>query len=177
MLFRSYTAESPANGPYKITATAPDNTRTERYLYKETSRPGFRLDNVLTGKTYDERSYDAAGNLRRRALTQWEGTIVGNGYPIRDPHVTRATEIMMEPTGDALAHSMTFAHDQYLNVVRAIDYDNVPMSRSAAASETLIADNNTQGYTLSLHDALPILVSLYKYRSVRVLSGAVAVIL
>jgi RHS repeat-associated protein len=74
-----------ATAPYRVITTAPDGTRSERYLYvgKEISNLDVpKLPSQLAGKAYEERVYAANGTLLRRVLTEWNAqnsTGGGNG--------------------------------------------------------------------------------------------------
>jgi len=72
-----------ATAPYRVVTTAPDGTRSERYLYvgKEISNlDAPKLPSQLAGKTYEERFYGTDGTLLRRVLSEWnEANITGGG--------------------------------------------------------------------------------------------------
>ncbi len=156
--------------PYRVVTTAPDGTKTENRIYAEQrDQPTlFRLDNILIGKSYDERAFDANGNMVRRKLTQWVGGSAGSGnhgggpwgggnqnlvsssnmtYPIRDPHVLRTVSMVYETNGSsALAQSQSFTYDQHLNVISSGNYDFVVLSNSNF--QTLAIENVATGTIL-----------------------------
>ncbi len=122
--------------PYKVTITAPDQTRTERLIHggsNEESRFGF--EDARNGMAYDERVYSAAGLLLRRTLTEWgkSGPMPGGEWSAsRNPRVVKQVEIIADTAGDALTATTTYEYDVDLNVTRTRRYGFAPVSQATA---------------------------------------------
>ena len=72
------------DGGSTVSITAPDNTRTERLLHYSTGVAYFGFDNPLAGMAYDERTYNAAGQMLRRTLTDWATEVSAESVPRKE---------------------------------------------------------------------------------------------
>lgn len=119
--------------PYKVTITAPDSTRTERFLYSAASQDypfGFR--DVRVSKSYEERFYSATNQLLRRTLSKWTASNQ-NGYAnARDPHLDKQVEITFDTSGSALARTTLNAYDAAQNLTTISKYDFYALDQSTA---------------------------------------------
>ncbi len=112
----SYNAQ--AAGAYIVTIDAPDGSKSERYIY--TTGPAFYdFTNPLEGMTFDERVYDAAGEMRSRKLTSWEimGALPGSGndYAERDPKPGKVISVIIE-NNKALASVSSTEYDEHADI-------------------------------------------------------------
>ncbi|HWT03934.1 MAG TPA: RHS repeat-associated core domain-containing protein [Pyrinomonadaceae bacterium] len=116
----TYGAMLVGNYGYMVTITAPDDTFTQRLLHRgydsctncTPSRGTWGYDNILSGMTYEERSFSSAGRLLTRKLTHWAKTSFPNyGYRTKDwhPRVTQEETIIYDEDGNAL--SSTARHE------------------------------------------------------------------
>lgn len=104
----TYEAQDSTSG-YKVTITAPDQSRTESLLHKSYGY-GYGFSNSISGRMFDRKVYSApdSSGIKRlvsRELTQWkqDGPLPG-GYSdaTRDPRPERTVSILVEE-GKALA--------------------------------------------------------------------------
>jgi len=126
---------SVSGNDFATEVTAPDGTRTERWLYRGLGKPadfssgfgpiGFGFEDPRAGRAYDERVYAPNGQMMRRVLTEWtvDGTLDQNGfgyrmYKTRNPRVTKDVDIIFDTVGggNALAKTTTMGYDGDLNV-------------------------------------------------------------
>lgn len=154
-----YTTATSGND-FATEVTAPDGTRTERWLHRGLGSPadfstgfgpiGFGFEDPRAGRAYDERVYAPNGQMMRRALTEWtvDGTIEQNGfgyrmYKTRNPRVTKEVDIVFDTVGggNALAKTTTMQYDGDLNVTSATESAYAEVDPSTAATGGL----NTQG--------------------------------
>ena len=142
-----------ATAPYVVKTTAPDGSRTERYL-NDISSTEFGFSNILSGMPYDEKSYDAAGGLRSRKLTDWtvKSTPVLLTSAQRDPRPISQISIVFENNQALATMSETeyetpgennsaaptdpgyFAH---LNVKQVRSYHYLSLNLATAATGTI----------------------------------------
>jgi len=132
------------------TETAPDSTSTTRLLYVDNGAAGWGYSDARAGMGYDERAYNASGQILRRKLTEW--TTSGSNYPYnnptqnaqyasRNPRVTKETEIVFDTgTSSALAkttlHSYDLTHEFTVGPIETsvTEYDWVAVDQNTAAT-------------------------------------------
>lgn len=100
----TYGVTALSGDPYKVTITAPNNSRTVQYLHREPITPpvayGFIWER--TGRSYEDRVYAAGtpGPLMRRNFTKYVSTgAQTGGYTgaTRDLRVEKQVSIIFEP--------------------------------------------------------------------------------
>jgi RHS repeat-associated protein len=153
----AYTGANPfldgTYDPYVLSTTAPDNSLTKTYLYRDNliGGFGFSTDQPRAGMPYDERIYGAldAGGVRRllrRKLTEWgvTGSNANSSFPSaqqtarRNPRVTKEVAIIFEPGGSALATTTIHEYDPAyefstgVNETAINEYDFVTLDPTAA---------------------------------------------
>lgn len=138
-----------------VTAPMPDGTRTERYLRPTNTGPdpfGVFSNDPTAGRPVEERVYDAGNHLIRRTINVWgargptgqqnvtlcTNPILNVGGLLRDPHLTRQTEIMFDTGGDPLSQTTTYEYDADLNVTIKKIYGYQPVSAAAAQTDVLL---------------------------------------
>lgn len=89
----TYSAESSKSN-YRTSVIAPDGTQTDRFMHRGVPpptcaeqntqqaaqnyyAPRWGYDNILSGMTYEERSFSSAGQVLQRTLTRWTVTNTG----------------------------------------------------------------------------------------------------
>jgi len=145
-----YAVSYPNNTPpYKVTATAPDGTYTERYLYSSQNRAPFKLEDVRVGRAYEERAYTAAGQMLRRTLTDWAVTgPMSGGQPsaTRNPRITKEVDLILDTSSDALAKTTIYGYDSTYefdvgieqNAVNEYDYATVDQTTAQGGASSSI---------------------------------------
>jgi RHS repeat-associated protein len=137
-----YQVSYPSNQPYKVTITAPDGSYVERYLYSGATWPENKLEDIRIGRAYDERSYSATGQMLRRTLSDWTGDTTTD-RPLRNPRVTRQTNIILDTGGAALASTKTFQYDATyaystgVNLTSESEYAFTTVDQSTAQTGTI----------------------------------------
>lgn len=133
-------------GQYVVTETGPDNTRIERYVHRENDagHQNFGLNDVLTGRVYDERVYAADNRMIRRTLTEWQRTVINyppgietTKFATRNPRPVRIVEIRVDATGAALAKTTIMNFDADLNVTARKCHDHVQIDPSFAQTAAI----------------------------------------
>lgn len=131
---------------FLLSQTAPDGTRTERLMYRESnsSNFGYGYNGALAGRPYEERVYSAAGVMLRRTLTEW--AVTGSNafnqyaqYATRDARVVKEVEIQLDTGGSALAATTTYQYDADLNVTATNRYGYVTVDQETAQSGAITA--------------------------------------
>jgi RHS repeat-associated protein len=121
--------------PYIVTETRPDNSRIERYIHRENDAgyQNFGINDVLTGRIYDERIYTANNRMIRRTFTEWQRNIINYPPPIdtpkfatRNPRPVRIVEISLDAT--PLSKITTLSYDADLNVTARNYHDYIPVA-------------------------------------------------
>jgi len=129
-----------------VTTTAPDGTRTVRYLMPSTPSGTvvFGLEDPRSGMIYEERIYQSAaqgGAMLRRMLSNWDysGPLPG-GQPSakRNPRVNRQVEIILDTGGDALATTTEMTYDADLNVTSTRRYNFVSLTQATAQTAEIV---------------------------------------
>jgi subtilisin len=143
----NYSVTSGAsNAPYIVTETRPDNTRIERHIHRENDAgsQNFGFNDVRTGRVYDERVYAAGNRLIRRTLTEWHRNVINyppgietTKFATRYPRPVRIVEILVDPTGSALAKTTTMNYDADLNVTARNCHDHVQIDPSFAQTAAI----------------------------------------
>lgn len=124
--------------PYKVTITAPDNSRTERYLHTAAQDYAWGFRDVRAGRAYEEQTYSASNQMLRRSLTEWTGTVqtsaAGNYPNARDPRITKQVELLLDTDGPALSRATAYAYDADNNVISIANYAFVEVDQGTAQS-------------------------------------------
>jgi RHS repeat-associated protein len=127
------------NSTYLLTSvTDPLGVKTERYLYKAHNLTYFGFENALAGHAYDERTYNASGQMLRRTLTEWAETPGQLQPPFqfyyagRDARPSKQVSVILDTGGNALASISTTNYDADLNEVAINRYDHVSVEPTTA---------------------------------------------
>ena len=112
----NYNAALVAPNGYKVTVTNPDNTKTERYLYRSSDTSlTFGYDTALAGMAYDERSYSSTIHLVSQKLTNWTATNLplGQYSPAREwhPRVTSEESRIYDALGSGVSTTTAFEYE------------------------------------------------------------------
>lgn len=129
-----------SSSPYIVRVTAPDGTRTDRYIHTNLGAIKFGFNNARSGLVYDERVYKAGGAMVRRMLTEWSvsgPTPGGDSSATRDPRITTAVKILLDTSGDALAATTMFVHDSDLNAVSTSQYGYITVDQFTAQNSSI----------------------------------------
>jgi RHS repeat-associated protein len=122
--------------PSASTVTNPNGARVEHGLHEGSgSSTLFGFDDARTGRAYEERTYNASGQMIRRTLMNWtvDGPLPGGWHSAtRNPRPTKKVEILLDTGGDALAATTTTSCDSDLNEIAISRYDFVPVNQTAA---------------------------------------------
>jgi RHS repeat-associated protein len=151
--------------------TAPDGSITVAWYYKSNGfdiKYGF--DDARAGMAREERLYDSAGTLRRRALYQVvkDGPQAGGfSTASRNGRVTKTVQIILEPGSSPLATANELTYDSDLNVTSIKRYDYVSISQSTAETGDMPAIPNG---TLLRTEETDYLTNDQNYRSRNLLS-------
>jgi len=146
-------------GAYVVTETRPDNTRIERYIHRENDAgfQNFGLNDVRTGRVYDERLYTAGNIMIRRTLTKWDRDIINyppgietTKFATRRPRPVRIVEILLDTDGNALSKTTTMNYDADLNATASSYYDYIPIDPSLAQAGAI--DSIPQGALLKAEE-------------------------
>jgi RHS repeat-associated protein len=133
-------------GQYVVTETRPDNTRIERYVHRENDagHQNFGLNDVLTGRVYDERVYAADNRMIRRTMTEWQRNVINyppvietTKFATRNPRPVRIVEILVDAAGSAVAKTTTMNYDAELNVTARNYHDYVQIALSFAQTAAI----------------------------------------
>jgi len=126
----SYTGGS---GGVTIVGPAPESKRTEiSYWVDQNSNWGYGTNTARAGRIYDERTYNAAGQMLRRKMTDWtmtgsnatgnpSGTLSAN----RHARPLREVEFLLDTGGNALAKTTTFTYDTTYQFTVGVERTNV----------------------------------------------------
>ena len=127
------------NSTYLLTSvTDPLGVKTERYLHKSHNLTYFGFENALAGRAYDERTYNASGQMLRRTLTEWTETPgqlqppFQSYYAGRDARPSKQVSVILDTGGNALASITTTNYDADLNEVAINRYDHVSVAPTTA---------------------------------------------
>jgi RHS repeat-associated protein len=121
--------------PYIVTETRPDNSRIERYIHRENDAgyQNFGINDVLTGRIYDERVYTTDNRMIRRTFTEWQRNIINYPPPIdtpkfatRNPRPVRIVEISLDTA--PLTKTTTMSYDADLNITARNYHDYIPVA-------------------------------------------------
>jgi RHS repeat-associated protein len=122
------------SGPYLVRVTAPYGIKSERLLHRTAVNQQFGLDDMKTGRAYEERVISATGQMLRRTLTNWvtsgpaPAPPTGVSNATRNARITKTVEVLLDTTGNALAKTTTTNYDVDLNVIETKQYDYVSVS-------------------------------------------------
>jgi hypothetical protein len=134
----SYASTLTGSNPVTVTRviTAPDGSRTETVYHNSKGQQVlFGFDDARVGHAYEERIYSASGQLVRRKLTDW--TFDSNSTVTRNARVAREVEILLDSSSGALARSITYDYDQYLNVTTFREYAFVTLTLTQGQTWTI----------------------------------------
>lgn len=123
-----YSAMKVGNYGYMVTITAPDDTFTQRLLHRgydnctgcTPARGTWGYDNILSGMTYEERSFSAGGRLLTKTLTHWAKTSFPNyGLRTKDwhPRVTQEETLIYDEDGNAVSTTARLEYEGDLNQI------------------------------------------------------------
>ncbi len=140
---------------YLITMTAPDNTRTERYMHRSPDNIYFGFDDARAGMAYEERVYSAANVMLRRSLTQWAvsgPTPGGHSSATRDARVTKGVNILLD-TGAAPALAATALNryeqvSQPLNLTSLTEYGYESVDQTTAQTAGIESFNPIDSFAI-----------------------------
>jgi RHS repeat-associated protein len=123
--------------------TSPDGTKTinSYHVAPSSQEPSFGFETAKIGKVYETKVQLTDGTLRRRNLFEWgsQGATAG-GYSgaTRNPFLVKQVEILFEPNNSqALAKTVTYQYDQYLNVISTTEDDFVVLDQTTAQTATI----------------------------------------
>jgi RHS repeat-associated protein len=123
--------------PYIVTATAPDGTYTERYLYSSQNRAPFTLEDVKLGKAYEERDFSSTGQMLRRKLTDWMVTEPpSGGHGERNPRIVKQVEVLLDTGADALVKTTVFGYDTSYEFTTGVEQTSVAQYDFASVDQT-----------------------------------------
>lgn len=133
----------------KVSTTAPDQTRSERFISAKHPDPPkpvlsteapYGFDDVGLGMAYEERSFSATGKMLRRSLTQWDasGPVPGgHSAAQRDPRIIKEVTILLDTDGDALTKTVTYGYDSDQNVITTSVFDYKALDSNTAQTCTI----------------------------------------
>ncbi|HEY0097929.1 MAG TPA: polymorphic toxin-type HINT domain-containing protein [Pyrinomonadaceae bacterium] len=142
------------SAPYATYVNLPDGSRSERVMHMGSTggpaSPPFGIEDARVGMAYEERSYSAPdqyGNrqMLRRTLTEWATSPVNvtdeSGYPMasvtRAARVVKEVGLLLDTGGAALASTVTYSHDQDLNVTATNRYNYTTVAASTAQTAAI----------------------------------------
>jgi len=126
--------------PYKVTITAPDGSRTERFLHTAAQDYPWGFRDVRANRAYEERTYSSMNQLLRRTLTEWTASPQSGSYAnARDPQLTKEIEILLDTSGNALAQTTVNAYDAAQNIISTSKYDFYEIDQTTAQTASLPA--------------------------------------
>jgi YD repeat-containing protein len=126
----SATHNSPSFTYLMTSITDPFGTKTERYQHMTYELTYFGYDNARSGHAYDERTYNASGQMLRRTLTEW--TVTQSNYAERDARPIKEVSVILDTGGNALASITTTNYDADLNEIAINRYDHVSIDPTIA---------------------------------------------
>jgi len=131
---------------YATTVIGPNGAKSERLMHKGTS-PNvawhFGFEDVRAGRAFEERTYNASGQMTRRTLVDWTMTTTQLASPFQyvtttsNPLAINKVEILLDTGGDALAATTTMSHDSDLNEIESKRYDYVSVNSTTAQTGTI----------------------------------------
>jgi RHS repeat-associated protein len=108
---------------YKVTMTNPDGTETQRFLHRGIAActgcsTAFGYDNALAGMAYEERAFDANGDIVSRSLKHWTVSIFtapGGADPMWHPRVDHEESYTYDTSGDAVYSTSKYEYEGNLS--------------------------------------------------------------
>jgi RHS repeat-associated protein len=146
-----------ANNKYKqwMKSPVPDNTYTERFLFKappisqytNQNYPKFGFEDPRNGMAYDERVYEYQGGpMLRRKLT--DSTYSSRNVTVsfagqtttasasRNPRPVKDVSLVLDTGGEALAKTLTYAYDSTYEFSTGLDLTTSTESHFATIDQT-----------------------------------------
>jgi RHS repeat-associated protein len=146
-------ADSAFGQPFKVTTTAPNDTRSERLIHSAGFGPAlYGFDDVRTGMVYEELVYSHTNQMLRRNLTKWAKSDGPGTAETRNPRAIKVVNILLDTgTSNALTSTTTMEYDDDLNVKATNHYDFISISNSSAQTSPI--DSISAGALLRTNEA------------------------
>src|SRR5262249_15092381 len=137
-----YSANNNGENAYMTSVIGPNGAKSERLLYigRSFASPStkYGYEDCRAGRSFEERTYAASGQMIRRTLIDWTMTTsqlpapFQTTTPTRDPRAIKKIEILLDTGGNALAATNTSAYDADLNQIESKRYDYISVNQSTA---------------------------------------------
>ena len=170
-------------GTATVVGPAPESKRTEISFWTDQNGSwGYSPNAARAGRVYDERTYNAAGQMLTRKLTDWTMTGSGStslpGTELANRHARRLREVefLLDTGGSALARTTTYTYDTTYQFTVGVElssvrqYDFVTVDQNTAQTIAITSLNSISNGTLLRRTSTTYLTSDQNYRDRNLLS-------
>ncbi|HEV8429596.1 MAG TPA: RHS repeat-associated core domain-containing protein [Pyrinomonadaceae bacterium] len=164
-------------GTATIVGPAPESKRVELSFWTDQNGSwGYSPNGARAGRVYDERTYNAAGQMLSRKMTDWAMTgsssssLPGTELANRHARPIREVEFLLDTGGNALAKTTTFAYDTTYQFTVGVElssisvYDFVDVDLTTAQTLAITSLNSIPNGTLLRRTSTNYLTGDQNYR-------------